>query len=242
MKLAHTIGLIENLPLFQGLDAPLVEKIAKAARVMRVLKRDIVYRKGDVCDGFYLVSYGRIRLSLFSSQGLEKPIQIAGMGNSFGDATMLQELAHYTTGIAVEDSGLVFVPKDVVTELLQSDGRLAMRMLANLAYRLHLMVDDIDDFLLQPPAARLATYLLRLIPPRSIETRNVQLFLHKHLMAAQLNLKPETLSRYFRQFCSQGLIELDGSRITIFSVDRLCQYGSSENMKGVAGKRKHKLL
>lgn len=241
MKLTHIMGLVENLPLFQGLDAALIEEIASAVRVVRVSKREVVYRKGDPCDGFYIVSYGRIRLSLFSTRGVEKPIQIAGAGNSFGEATMLQELAHYTTGIAVEDSGLIYVPKDVVTELLQSDWRLAMRMLANLAYRLHLMVDEIDDFLLQPPAARLASYLLRLVPARSIDASNVQLFLHKHLMASQLNLKPETLSRYFREFCSQGLIELQGSSITIFNVDRLCQYVSQEGLKTLPDERKSRL-
>lgn len=229
MKLAHVTGLIQNLPLFQGLDSALLEKVASEVSVIRVLRREVVYRKGDVCDGFYIVSYGRIRLSLFSSKGIERPIQIASTGNSFGDATMLQETAHYITSIAVEDSGLVFIPKGVIVELLQSDWRLAMRMLANLACRLHLLVDDIDEFLMQPPAARLASYLLRLIPPRSLEAKNVELVMHKHLMAAQLNLKPETLSRYFREFCSQGLIGVEGNSITIFNVDQLCQYVSIEN-------------
>ncbi|MEF7614591.1 Crp/Fnr family transcriptional regulator [Aquincola sp. MAHUQ-54] len=228
MKPCHVLGLLQNLPLFQGLDDGVVATIASQADVVRVLKRDVIYRKGDACVGFYVVSYGRVRLSLFSSKGLEKPIQIAGRGNSFGEATMFQELPHYTTAIAAEDSGLVFVPQAVVVTLLQADWRLGMRMLANLSYRLHLMVDDIDDFLLQPPGARLASYLLRLSPADGGGPSSIRLELQKRLVAAQLNLTPETLSRYFREFSDAGLITLEGSHVTIHSIDGLRCYVAAE--------------
>ncbi|MDM0112904.1 Crp/Fnr family transcriptional regulator [Variovorax sp. J22R133] len=225
MRFAHIVRLIENLPLFRGLDEELIRRIASEARMVRVLRRDVIYRKGDVCSGFHVVSYGCVRLSLFSSKGVEKPIQVASAGSSFGEPAMLRGMPHDTTSIAVEDSGLIFIPKEAVLTLLQSDWRLGMRMLANLSHRLHQLIDDIDDFLLQPPAARLVSYLLRLVPPNSLDANNIQLTLHKHLVAAQLNLKPETLSRYFRQFCADGLIELRGNCVTIFNVVKLRQYG-----------------
>ena len=118
-------------------------------------------------------------------------------------------------------------------DFLQADWRLGMRMLANLSCRMHSMVDDIDDFLLQPPAGRVASYLLRLIPPQSIDAGNIRLALHKHLVAAQLNLQPETLSRYFRDFCNRGLIKLERNCITIFNVDRLSQFVADERARGV---------
>jgi len=225
MRFAHIVRLIENVPLFRGLDDELIAKVASEARMVRVLRRDVVYRKGELCNGFHVVSYGCIRLSLFSRKGIEKPIQVAAAGSSFGEPAMLRGVPHDTTSIAVDDSGLIFIPKEPVFELLQSNGRLGMRMLANLSHQVHQLIDDIDDFLLQPPAARLASYLLRLVPPNSLDAKNIQLTLHKHLVAAQLNLKPETLSRYFRQFCVDGLIELRGNCVTIFNVARLQEYG-----------------
>jgi len=195
--------------------------IAAQAQCLQAERREVLYRKGDACNGFYVVSCGCIRLSLFSDKGQEKPIQIAYPGNSFGEATMFQGLAHYTTGIAIEDSSLVYVPRETIVQLLKGDWRLGMHLLANLSYRLHLMVDDIDDFLLKPPAQRLTRYLLRLVPRDMRERGHVRLVLNKRLVAAQLNLQPETLSRYFREFREQGLIAMAGRNITILDVGRL---------------------
>jgi CRP-like cAMP-binding protein len=233
MRGEHVARLIQGLPLFYGLDGALLERIAAQARVVRVARRNVVYRKGDTCEGFYIVAYGRLRLSLYSSKGTEKPIQIANPGTSVGEAAMFREIPHHSTAIAIEDSGLVFVPKACVLEFLQADWRLGMRMLANLSCRMHSMVDDIDEFLLQPPAGRVASYLLRLIPPQSIDVGNIRLALHKHLVAAQLNLQPETLSRYFREFCNRGLIKLERNYVTVFDVDRLCQFAAEERARSL---------
>jgi CRP-like cAMP-binding protein len=229
----HVARLIQGLPLFHGLDDGLLARVAAQARVVRVARRGVVYRKGDACEGFYIVAYGRIRLSLYSSRGTERPIQIANPGTSIGEAAMFREIAHHSTAIAVDDSALVFVPKACVIEFLQADWRLGMRMLANLSTRMHSMIDDIDDFLLQPPAGRVASYLLRLIPQQGSEAGNIRLALHKHLVAAQLNLQPETLSRYFRDFCNRGLIKLERNCITVFSTDRLSQFVAEENARSV---------
>jgi CRP-like cAMP-binding protein len=228
-KSDRTLSLLENLPLFRGLDARVLAHIAAQAQVIQADRREVLYRKGDACNGFFVVSYGCIRLSLYSDKGQEKPIQLAYPGNSFGEATMFQGLAHYTTGIASEDSSLVYVPRETIVQLLKGDWQLAMHLLANLSYRLHLMVDDIDDFLLKPPAQRLTRYLLRLVPQGMQERGHVRLVVNKRLMAAQLNLQPETLSRYFREFREQGLIAMAGRNITILDVARLmCRSASHD--------------
>ncbi|MEJ8855687.1 Crp/Fnr family transcriptional regulator [Variovorax robiniae] len=228
MQIAQIARLIRNLPFFQGLDEDLLTRLAHEARVIRVQKREVIFRKGEPSSGSYVIAYGRVRQSLFSSQGIEKPLRVIEAGGGFGDATLLKDLAHNTTAIALEDTALVFVPKATVLALLQADPQLTLRLLCSLAGRLHQAAVDIEEFFMHPPGARLASYLLRLVPPNASEVSRVQLSLHKHLMAAQLNLTPETLSRYFREFCKLGLIELDGNSVTILDVRRLSQHATDK--------------
>ena len=94
MRGDHVARLIQGLPLFHGMDEALLGRLAAQARVVRVSRRSVVYRKGDACEGFYIVAYGRVRLSLFSSKGVEKPIQIANAGGSIGEAAMFREIPH----------------------------------------------------------------------------------------------------------------------------------------------------
>ncbi len=228
MQIAQIARLIQNLPFFQGLDEDVLAKLAHEARVLRVQKREVIFRKGDPCCGSYIIAYGRVRQSLFTGQGVEKPLRVVEAGGGFGDATLLRDLAHNTTAIALEDSALVYVPKATVLALLHADPQLTLRLLCSLAGRLHQAASDIDEFFMHPPGARLASYLLRLVPPNGTGVSRVQLSLHKHLMAAQLNLTPETLSRYFREFCKLGLIELQGNSVTILDVHRLSQHAADK--------------
>jgi CRP/FNR family transcriptional regulator len=228
MQTAQIARLIQNLPFFQGLDEDVLKRLAQEARVLRVQKREVIFRKGEACCGSYVIAYGRVRQSLFSNQGVEKPLRVIEAGGAFGDATLLKDRAHNTTAIALEDTALVFVPKATVLALLHADPQLTLRLLCSLAGRLHQVASDIEEFFMHSPGSRLASYLLRLVPPDAQEVSRVQLSLHKHLMAAQLNLTPETLSRYFREFCNLGLIELQGNCVTILDVRRLNQYAADK--------------
>ena len=77
---------------------------------------------------------------------------------------------------------------------------------------------------MQPPAARLICYLLRMVQPGNFRGVNIVLSVNKKLIAAQLNLIPETLSRYFALLKKEKLISLNGKQLTIHSVADLESY------------------
>ncbi len=177
---------------------------------------------------------GKVKLSLMSAQGIDKPLDIVAPGGSFGDITMLLERPYYLTAQALEDSLLLYLPRNAIVQLIERDSRFAMRMLASLSMRMRNVVDDIESFSLQPPAARLVTYLLRLLPPGSMTPAKIELSIHKNVVAAQLNLTPETLSRYFRELTDRGLVSLEGRSIMVHDIDRLGDYVTERTQLHVA--------
>lgn len=205
-----------------------IGKIAAQVRLMQVLRHERIFSQGDACGGFYVVSYGHVRLSLFSKKKVERPIHLVEPGQSFGEAAVFQDQCHYMTAIATQDSGLLFVPREMMEYLLQADWRLGERMLASMAQSMRRMVNDIDDFLLQPPGKRLASYLIRIAQPKASANSSVTFALKKTLVAAQLNFTPETLSRQLRAFSRSDLISVDGGKITILDIDRLREYVRQE--------------
>src|SRR5574341_320931 len=79
---------LARLPLFAGLGAAELERLA-AATTRRELKRgEFLFRQGEPPTGFHAVVHGRIELRARSPHGHERVTDIVGAGRSFGEAIM----------------------------------------------------------------------------------------------------------------------------------------------------------
>ncbi len=222
------IQLLHAMPLFRQSRPEDLLVLARSARFAHVERKRLLFKPGDPCTGFHIVAQGRVALSLAVRRGVEKPLQIVEAGGSFGDITMFLERPYYLSVRALEDCLLIFVPRDAVRGLIEGDGRFAMRMLASLSLRMRSVVDDIESFSLQPPAARVITYLMRLLPPGVQTSARIELSISKNMVAAQLNLTPETLSRYFRELADRGLLTLEGRTVLVHDIDQLGEYMAAQ--------------
>lgn len=223
----HRVTLLAQLALFRELSRADIDKLAAQVHLVHAQRKDVLYTKGDPCEGFYVVVYGRVKLSLVSARGHDKPLELIEPGGCFGEVTMFLERPHTLTAMALDDALLVYVPRSALLQMIEQDSRYALRLLASLSMRARHVVEDIEAFSLQPPAARVVTYLLRLLPPNAATCAKIELAIQKNLVAAQLNLAPETLSRYFRELSELGLISLEGRTIVVHDVDRLGEYMAS---------------
>jgi len=221
--------MLRGLPLFQSARDADLDALASLARLETLPRKGILFKRGDPCSGFHVIAYGRIKLSLVSAQGVEKPLHLLQPGESLGDITMFLERPYYLTAEALEDCLLVYVSRQAIVQLIQHDYHFALRMLASLSLRMRMVVDDMESFLLQPPAARLATYLMRLVPPGAGKSAQIELTIKKSVVAAQLNLTPETLSRYFKEMSDAGLVALEGRSVLIHDVEKLGEYLASKS-------------
>lgn len=219
--------LLRALPLFRQVSAAEIDLLAGLVRPVHAQRKQVLYSKGESCDGFYAVVFGKVKLTLVSTRGLEKPLEIVGPGGTLGDVTMFLDRPFYLSATVLEDSLLIFVPRRAVLGMIERDASFALRMLASLSTRMRNVVDDIESFALQPPAARLVTYLMRMLPEGSCAPVKIDLDIRKNLVAAQLNLAPETLSRYFRELSDRGLISLEGRTVIVHDIDRLGDFVAS---------------
>ncbi len=201
-----------------------IKALSKRCSFVRVDNRERIVRAGDPCEGFYIVLYGQLKLFILTPRGVDKPLHILGAGDSFGDITMLLEKPYYLNATALEDCLLLYLPRAAILELIARNSQFALRMLASLSLRMRNVVDDIESFMLQPPAARVVTYLMRMLPEGPASSARIELRINKNVVAAQLNLTPETLSRYFRELADQNLVQIDGRTITVHDVDKLGDY------------------
>ena len=214
-------GLLARMPLFQDLAPERILAVAEHARGRRLPKGDMLFHKGDPAHGFYVVVYGQIKLAFPSCTGNEKVVDIIDAQQSFGEAVMLAQQPYPVFAQALADSLLVFVTREAVFMLLESEPAFARRMLIGLALHNHSLVHDIESYTLRTSTERVVCYLLRQCPAGSAGGAEIALPTSKQITASRLNLTPETLSRILHDLAAAGLIEMDGRRIFIHSVARL---------------------
>lgn len=214
---ADNATLLLQLPLFNGLQADEIDRIAAGTRALKALKGEILFHKGDACDGFHLVIAGRIKLAIVSPQGIEKVVEILNEGESFGEAFMFMEKPYALFAQVLVDSHLLYISKNVIFEEIERQPRLARKMIAGLSMRLHQLVNDVESFSLRSGRERIVGYLLRDIPDRAPGQTGVTIHLpiSKGTLASRLNLSQEHFSRILNELSEAGLIRVEGRKIHI---------------------------
>lgn len=227
MTANHIIQILSHLPLFQALDPEQLSSIHGSVVEKRLEKGEVLFRRGDLANGFYVVAYGRMKLAIPSPQGQEKVVEIIGPKQSLGEAVMFLGRPFPVTAEALEDSLLLRIDKAAVDRLLAEDASFARRMLAGLSQRLHSLLQDVETYSLRSSAQRVIGYLLEQCPEEMGDDESeqaVELPTTKQVIASRLNLTPETLSRIFQELARAGLIEVKGRTVVIASVRRLREY------------------
>ena len=216
-------ALLTHIPLFNGLAPDEIARIAHGTREIHASKGDILFHKGDPCNGFHLLVYGQIKLAFTSAQGNEKVVEILTQGQSFGEAIMFMEKPYIVFAQALTDSLLLHVSKHAVFDELARDHNLCRKMLAGMAMRLHQLMNDVESYSLHSGKQRIIGYLLRELSEEDQNGINVAVTLptNKGVIASRLNLTQEHFSRILHELTELGLIIVEGRKIHIPSVANL---------------------
>jgi len=215
--------LLLRLPLFNSLQAEEIGRIATGTKELKALKGEILFHKGNTCNGFHLIISGRIKLAFVSPQGIEKVVEILNEGESFGEAFMFMEKPYSPFAQALVDSRLLHISKAVIFEEIDRQPHLARKMIAGLSMRLHQLVHDVESYSLRSGRERIIGYLLRDIPDNALGQPGVTIDLptSKGTIASRLSLSQEHFSRILNELSEAGLIRVEGRKIHIPDLQRL---------------------
>jgi CRP-like cAMP-binding protein len=209
---------LQQLPLFQQLDAQTVVSIADAGRALHVPRAGRILNRGDRLDGFYVVFEGSLKMYILSCDGTERILRILRRGDSFGEAMMFNGFDSPVFVDALTNSQVAYIPHRLVADVLAHDPRFIESMFRGMSHLLLDFVRDIEACCLMNAKQRTVAYLLRLAEHRGTQEQQVTLPASKWVVASMLNLAPETFSRELHRLQADGLVEV--VRRTIHVKDR----------------------
>ena len=212
------------LPLFNALSLDELRDVAAGSTLRRLIRGEIVFRAGDLCNEFFVIVTGQVKLFMLAPSGQEKVVEVMGAGQSFGEAIMFTDRPYFLNSQALADSLLLSVSKQAVIAEIVRDHRFALRMLGGMSRKMHGLVRDVEAHALHSGRQRVIRYLLRDQVLSCSEACTVSLPASKATVSSRLSLTPEYFSRVLHELEGEGLIEVDGRDIRIPDARRLSDY------------------
>jgi len=196
-------------------DAALAELLAIATESHHP-RRDVLFRQGDPCTGFYVVVSGMVRLYKSSPDGREHVVEVIRAGQSFAEAAVFAGRPCPVCAETLEPSRLLFFPQAPYLAYLEVRPQVLFGLIAGLSVRMHQLVAKVERLTLMDARQRVAGFFADLAAaPAPPDARGVSLDVSKGTLAAQLGLTPETLSRTLASLQAEGVIAMDGRHFTV---------------------------
>ena len=212
---------IRHVPLFSALNESELTQLQRACPHRAIPAGTRVCSPSQQAESFYVILTGRVKLYKLSANGDEQILHMYGPGDTFGEAAMWAGIRYPAYAEALVDSVLLVVRRSVLKDLIDRNADLGLAMLGGMSAKLREFNRLIEQLSLKEVPARLADILLDL--PARAGANTVVLRHTKRELAAQIGTIPETLSRTFKKLTAMGLIEVNGSEITILDPDGLAE-------------------
>jgi CRP/FNR family transcriptional regulator len=195
-----------------------------AAKVCTIYKKgDVVFHEGTYPFGIYCVNTGKIKLSHSGDDGREQIVRLAKPGDIIGYKALLSAEKYTASAIALDDSSVCFIPKDLFISILQKDANLSFEMMRIIASELRKAETKITHLAQKPVRERLAETLLFIKETYGVEqdgtTLNVRL--SREEIANLVGTATESAIRLLSEFKKDGLIELQGKKIRLLNPEEI---------------------
>jgi len=216
--------LLGSIPLFAGLSAEQLGKIAALAQVRTYAGREVVVNQGDPARALFAIMRGRLKVVSCAPDGRDTVLGIMAEGEVFGEVALLDGGVRSATCTAIEPCELLVIDRAQFMELLEKSPGIAVGLLHVLAARLRRLSQRSEDAAFLDVPSRLARTLLDLATRFGEKRRPgsgvyIALKLSQQELGDLVGATRESINKHLNEWRSQGFLELDGGRMVISDLE-----------------------
>jgi len=100
-------------------------------------KTTLIFEEGNLPSHYYQIISGEIKMSNYNDDGREFIQGIFYKEQSFGEPPLFLNQNYPANAIAVEDSEVILLPKNIFMKLLEENPAISLKIIENLAQRLY---------------------------------------------------------------------------------------------------------
>lgn len=209
----QTPDFLATVPLFRGLDGNELAAFAAVTRERGYPRGSVIVFEDDPGDALFIVREGRVKVVLIGEDGREVILGILGVGDHFGELSLIDGQPRSAHVIAMEDARLLVLRREDFRQRVQESPRVAWTLMQELSRRLRRADEQIGSLVLLDVNGRIARLLLARLASEDASAGGKRL---THQQIAQMvGASRETVSRAMKDFQDRGWIEVERRQIVV---------------------------
>jgi CRP/FNR family transcriptional regulator len=210
--------------IFSGLSDADFSKFTELVKHVDYEGEETIFQEGALAFGLYIVCRGKVKVTGKAPCGKRQILKLLGPGEVLGEEALFADGSYTVIARTLEPSTLAFAPKDKFFKFIEEHPVVALKLIEKLSRELVAFQGKLVEVAYESSEGRLARLLLAM-GERFGKAEGSRLHLGLELSRAELaelaGIAPETAIRTLSRLREEGLIELEGHRITILDLDRL---------------------
>ncbi|HVO91458.1 MAG TPA: cyclic nucleotide-binding domain-containing protein [Terriglobales bacterium] len=223
---AGDLQIISRIAVFRGLKTESVEHIIAPATAIELRPHEWIVRQDEPATAFFIVIDGWVKLYRCTPSGEETVIELMTKGQSFAEAVAFTGGRYLSTVEAVSHARVGRIPADHIVRCIRQMPDIALAMIASISQHMHHLVQQIEHLKAQSGVQRVAEFLTSLSAAEQGQCA-VALPYDKVLIASQLGLTPESLSRTFAKLKYIG-VTVEASHVIVRDMAKLRALAADE--------------
>lgn len=210
--------ILQDIPLFSELTVEELRKITKLSQLVNYKKQEYIFHEGEEFKGIFIVLKGIVKIFKISPHGKEYILHLLTKPHLFGDVPLFTGGECPASVQALEDSTLLFLPKNEFLGLLEDNPKLSFKIMTGFAKRLKSITVKAEDLSLKEVVNRLADYLVKEIQRTGKDELPEPFYkipLSNPTLAGYLGTIPETISRAFKKLKDNDVIRTHGRTVFV---------------------------
>lgn len=197
-------AFLATVPLLRSLDAAERERFVELVREKQYPKGSVILFEDDPGDALFVVRSGRVKVVLLADDGREVILGLLGVGEHFGELSLIDDRPRSAHVIAMEESSILVLRRDDFRRRVEASPVVAWALLQELSRRLRRADEKIGSLVLLDVPGRIARMLL----DAAQECGNdlIEKPLTHQTIAQVIGASRETVSRALREFQEQGWV------------------------------------
>jgi CRP/FNR family cyclic AMP-dependent transcriptional regulator len=224
MSLKEEIRLLSVIDILGPLCDEQMEDLAKHAPDTFLEQDDILYSPEDSTERLFILKEGRVQLYEIDESGDEITLSVVEDGNVFGEMALTGQSLKGLYVRALTPSVVVSLRREELERLIMTTPEVGLRLVHELAQRLHDSGARYADIVSKDVPTRLATQILTLVNSEgevSSDSYRIPTHYTHEQLASMIGCKRVAVTRAFRKLEEAGAVDLEDRRVVVKDLDTL---------------------
>jgi CRP-like cAMP-binding protein len=224
MDLSAKLYVLRENPYVASLPPAEARQLVARLRECHYRVGDPIFRKGDRCEGLFIVLSGRVRTSITSVDGREQVLKVFGPGRTFADIPVFDDEPLPADAVAVADSTVAILSQTDLLDLLRRHPDVSLDVIRLFASRLRAYKLVVEDLSLRDVVGRVARLLRDRARGQATlveDSASASLRYTQNEIAAMVGSVREVVQRALKALEHAGVIQMARGRIRILDVEAL---------------------